>query len=244
MNVSHIIKDKEIPRWHPLQRVPRIALSKLSPRRLLFLLLILATLLLFLTPSYVNRAAIIDPEENDEQVLLKFRKEFRSLLSLRGEFSTTKQNAIFITAHHVYNATGITMLACEMAIAKKLNVLMIFVGMNSTEKVAFFLRANQFDRMSCPMAWYDARHEYSSLNVQESATESILKDVMTVLRPSVVVHLDDEADWFMQSLKQVVYWRRPAISLIQLKRATIQNLRWIGSLTPSALAGIRPDDCF
>src|SRR5579864_8154756 len=98
MNVSHTIKDKEIPRWHPLQRVPRIALSKLSPKRFLFLLLIIATLLFFLAPSYVNRAAIIDPEGNDEQVLLELRKEFKSILSLRGEFSTTKQNAIFITA--------------------------------------------------------------------------------------------------------------------------------------------------
>ena len=238
MNVSQTIKDKEIPRWHPLQRVSRIALSRLSLRRLLFLLLILATLLFFLTPSYVNRVAVIDPEENDDQVLLELRKEFKSLLSMRGEFSTTKQNAIFITAHDLYNATGLTMLACEMAMAKKLNVLMIFVGTNSTEKVAFFLRANQFDRTTCPMAWYDARHEYSSLNVQENATESVLKDVVTALQPSAMVYLDDDADWFMQSLERVVYWKRPAISLIQLKRTDIRNLQWIGSLNPSALAGI------
>jgi len=242
MNVTHTIKDKEISRWHPLQRVPRIALSKLSPKRIIVLFLILATLLFFLAPTYVNRAVIIDPEENDEQVLLELRKEFKFLLSLRGEFSTAKQNAIFITAHDLYNATGITMLACEMAIAKKLNVLMIFVGMNSTEKVGFFLRANQFERTTCPMACYDARHEYSSLNVQKSATESVLKDVVTALRPSVVVYLDDDADWFTQILKEVVYWRRPAISLIQLKRTTIQNLRWIGSLNPFALAGIPLDD--
>ena len=136
------------------------------------------------------------------------------------------------------------MLACEMATAKNMNVLMVYVGMNSTSKVGNFFRANQFDRTTCPMAWYDARHQYSSTNVQESATESILKDVVAVLRPSVVVYLEDDEDWFMQSLERVVYWKRPAISLIQLKRTGIQNLRWISSLTPSALAGIPLENRF
>ena len=66
----------------------------------------------------------------------------------------------------------------------------------------------------------------------------MLNDVVSTLHPSVVVHLDDEEDWFMQSLKRVVYDQRPPISLIQLKKAAIHNLLWIASLAPSALAGI------
>jgi len=54
----------------------------------------------------------------------------------------------------------------------------------------------------------------------------------------VAVYVEDEEDWIMQVLERVVYWRQPAISLIQLKRGALPNLRWISTLTPSALAGI------
>ena len=240
MNVSHTIKDKEISRWQSLQRLPSIALSKLSPKRLLIVFVVIVCLLFLLSPStYINRTVLNDPKEDDDAVLFDLRKEIHSMLNARGDFGT-KHVAIFITSHDLYNATSITMLACEMAAARKLNVLMIYAGTNATEKIPFFLRANQFDRVICPMVWFDVRHEYSSLSIQESATETVLRDVVSVLWPSVVVYLDDEKDWVVQSLERVVYWRRPAISLVQLKRAAIQNLRWIASLTPSALAGTFP----
>ena len=73
---------------------------------------------------------------------------------------------------------------------------------------------------------------------QITATEEILGQAVDLTRPSVVVYMDDEEDWFMQSLEKAVYWRRPAISLIQLKRSALANLRWIASLSPSALMGI------
>lgn len=234
----NIIKDKEIPRWQPLHRLPRIALAKLSPKRIIILFLIIICFIFLFYPQHVGRNVLKDAEEDDDEVLLSLRKELHSILNLRGDFSTARPAAIFLTAHDLYNATGITTLACEMAVAKKMSVLMMFVGKNATEKVPFFLRANQFDRTTCPMVWFDVRHEYSSLDKQESATEIILNDVISVLHPSVVVYLDDEEDWFMQSLERVVYLRRPAISLIQLKKAAIHNLLWIASLAPSALACI------
>ena len=124
-----------------------------------------------------------------------------------------------------------------MAVAKKMNVLMIFLGRNPTETIPFFLNAHRFDRSTCPIVWYDGRHEYLSVNLQESAAERVFEEIMIALSPSVVVHLDDEA-WLIRSLQRLVYWQYPAISLIQLKRTAIQNLRWMASLSPSALAGI------
>jgi len=51
----------------------------------------------------------------------------------------------------------------------------------------------------------------------------------------------------MGSLEKSVFWRRSSISLVQLKRAALHNLRWIASLTPHALAGLLnckyPADC-
>jgi hypothetical protein len=234
----NIIKDKEIPRWRPLQRLPRIALAKLSLKRIIILFLAIICFIFLLYPQHVGRNVLKDTKKDDDEVLLSLRKELHSILNLRGDFSTARPVAIFLTAHDLYNATGLTTLACDMAAAKKMNVLMMFVGKNATEKVPFFLRANQFDRTTCPMVWLDVRHEYSSLNKQESATEIVLNDVISTLHPSVVVHLDDEVDWFMRSLERVVHFRRPPISLIRLKKATIHNLQWIASLPPSALAGI------
>jgi hypothetical protein len=233
----HTIKDKEIPAWRPLQGVPRLALSKLSPKRIVILLLLSAVLLFFLAPTFFNRAEVIDPEEKDDDVLLSLRKELKSSLALRGEFSKPKPAAIFATSHDLYNASGITALACDMAAARQMNVLIMFLGLDSSERVPLFLRAHQFERATCPMVWHDARHQYSSIVQQQTATEAILADVLSYLNPSVVVYVDDEEDWFMQSLERVVYWRSPAISLIQLKRTALVNLRWIASLSPSALEG-------
>ena len=237
MNVTTTVKDKEvqIPRWQPLQRLPRF--PKLSPKRLIILIVILGALMLCFSPSYMNRSAI-DPDENDEDVVKGLRKELKATMSLRGEFSLGKAAAIFVTGHDVRDAAGITALACDMAAAKKLNVLILYVGVNATETVPFFFRANGFDRTSCPVVWHDARHRYSSVNKQESATEQILADAIGFIDPSVAVYVEDEEDWIMQVLERVVYWRQPAISLIQLKRAALPNLRWISTLTPSALAGI------
>ena len=104
----------------------------------------------------------------------------------------------------------------------------------------FWLRANQFIGSTCSLNTLDGRHQYWSTEKQQSATKDILADAIEMLNPSVVVYVDDDEDWFMQSLERVVYWRRPAISLIQLKRNAIPNLRWIASLSPAALAGISP----
>ena len=73
---------------------------------------------------------------------------------------------------------------------------------------------------------------------QIDATEEVLAVAVDLTGPAVVVYLDDEEDWFMQSLEKAVYWRRPAISLIQLKRSALANLRWIAELSPSALMGM------
>jgi len=241
MNVSHTIKDKEIPRWQPLQRVPQIALAKLSPKRIVLLFLGIATLLFLLSPKSLHKGVILDPEKQDESILTDLRKELNSLLTLKADFSTQKKSAIILTAHSLSNATGLTSLACDLSHSRKMNILLLFMSQNSSSSLPFWLRANQFVGSStCPMTWFDARHLYSTMEKQQSATEVILGDMVRLLDPSVVVYVDDEEDWFMQSLERVVYWRRPAISLIQLKRNAIPNLRWIASLSPAALAGISP----
>jgi hypothetical protein len=242
VNPSHTIKDKEIPQWQPLQRVHRFALIQLSShKRFLLLLFAVLSLLFLLKPRYTERIVALDERiEGDAETLLRICKDFRALSSLHSEFSSPsarEHTAVFITAHDLYNATGLTMLACEMAAARKMNVLMLYVGRNS-EGIPFFLRANQFDRVSsCPMTWFDARHEYSSLSMQEMATETVLREVISSSNPSVVISLDDDEDWFVQSLKQVVHWSQPRISSIQLKRSAIPDLHWITTLGPSALAG-------
>ena len=239
MSVSHTIKDKAISRWQPLQRVPRIALSKLSPKRIFILLLVLACFFLFLGPPYFrSRDVTSELKEADDEVLLSLRKELKSILALRADLSSNKPAAIFVTAHVLYNASGITTLACDIAAAKKMNVLMMYMGRNSSETVPFFLRANQFDRSTCPIVWFDARHEYESIAKQEGAMEEVLADAVSALNPSVVVYVDDEEDWFLQALKTVVYLRSPRVCRIQLKRSALANLRWIASLNPAALAGI------
>ena len=244
MTVSHTIKDKEIRRWQPLQRIHRIAVSRLSSHKRVLLLFIAVICLLFLLRPRHTKGVIALNErvEGDEGTLRRIRKDFQALQSRHAEITPAsgKHTTVFITAHELYNATGLTTLACEMAAARKMNVLMLYVGLNSREAIPFFLRANQFDA-SCPMTWFDARHAYSSLNEQESATEAVLREVIRSLNPSVVISLDDDADWFMQSLERVVYWHKPSISSIQLKRSALSNLHWMTTLTPSALAGITLD---
>ena len=235
MNVSHTIKDKEVPRWYPLRRIYRLNLPKLSFKRILLLVLVAAALLSSLTPTYVNRTVITDLEETDEEVLLSLRRALNSTFTLHGDFSTSKPAAIFATAHDLYNASGITALACEMASAKEMNVLIMFLGMDSVGGIPQFLRAHQFSPAACPMAWHDARYKFSSLIQQKSAAELLLSDAVSYFKPSVAVYLDDEQDWFMQSLERVVYWRLPAISLIQLKRTSLPNLRWVAHLNARAL---------
>jgi len=246
MTASHTIKDKEIPRWQPLRRVHRMAVLKLSSHKRVLLLLITVICLLFLLrPRHRESLIALDERvEGDEKALRRIRKDFQALQSQHAEMTPTsgKHTTIFTTAHELYNATGLTALACEMAAARKMNVLMLYVGLNSPESIPFFLRANQFDRgASCPMTWFDARHAYTSLNEQESATEAVLREVIRSLNPSVVISLDDDADWFLQSLERVVYWHKPSISSIQLKRPALSNLHWMTTLSPSALAGITLD---
>jgi hypothetical protein len=246
MNVSHTtIKDKEIPRWQPLQRV---ALAKLSPKRLVLLFLALAFLLFLLSSSLITRPTALDPHEIDAQATASLRRQLHSTINLRGDFSlTTRPTAIFVTAHDLRNATGLTGLACDMAAAKKMNVLMMFMGRYATDQIPLFLRAHGHDRVSCPIVWHDARHEYYSRENLKEATAEILDDAVRLVSPSVVVYVDDEEEWFMGSLEKSVFWRRSSISLVQLKRAALHNLRWIASLTPHALAGFLyckyPADC-
>jgi hypothetical protein len=134
-----------------------------------------------------------------------------------------------------------------MAAAKKMNVLMMFMGRYATDQIPLFLRAHGHDRVSCPIVWHDARHEYYSRENLKEATAEILDDAVRLVSPSVVVYVDDEEKWFMGSLEKSVFGRRSSISLVQLKRAALHNLRWIASLTPHALAGLLhckyPADC-
>lgn len=243
MNLSHsTIKDKEVPRWQPLQRwrMPHMSLSKLSPKKVVMLSLMFVAVFFYMTRSFINGDEIIDPKETDDEVLKGLRKELRSTLSAKVDRSKQKPTAIVVTAHTLYNASGITSLACKMAAEKKMNVVTIYAGMNTTDTVPFFLRANGLGQTTCPMIWHDARHEYSTVYKQTTAMEDIIGDAISYMDPSVVVYVDDEEDWFMQSLERSVYWRRPAISLVQLKREALVNLHWIASLSPSALAGTEP----
>lgn len=241
MNISHsTIKDKEVPRWRPLQRMPHMALGKVSPKRVVILSLSFIVLFFFITRSFINSDEIVDLKEADDDVLKALRKELRSILSVKIDRSKQKPTAMVVTAHTLSNASGITSLACKMASEKKMNVVMIYAGMNATETVPFFLRANGFGQATCPMIWHDARHEYSTIYKQTAAMEDVIGDAISYTNPSVVVYVDDEEDWFMQSLEKSVYWRRPTISLVQLRRTALANLHWIASLSPSALAGTEP----
>jgi hypothetical protein len=242
MNVhTTTIKDKEVSRWRPLHRIPH---GKLTPKRLILLLFALFSIIFVFTHSLGRGVDILDTEENDDDVLQSLKKELKGLLTTRADHhSKQRDTAIFVTANTLYNTTRFTDLACEMSLAKKLNVLIMYMGINSSDTVPFTFRANHRDKANCPVVWHDARHEYSSVYKQLSATEEILKEAVDLTTPSVVVYLDDEEDWFMQSLEKAVYWRRPAISLIQLKRGALANLRWIASLSPAALVGIHPS-CF
>ena len=145
---------------------------------------------------------------------------------------------MFVTAHDLRNAAGLTALACDLAAAKKMNVLMMFMGGNATDKVPLFLRANRLDRASCPMVWFDGRYEFSSRENLKERTMEILDEAVKRVNPSVLLYVDDEEDWFKTSLETGFYRKERPISVIQLKRGTLHNLRWIGSLTPRALAGI------
>lgn len=238
MNISHTtLKDKEIPRWRPLQRMPRVALAKLSPKRIIVILLFFMILLFFYHSSLLHRRTAYNPKKEDDDVLSALRKELKSKVRSPNELVRGRSTAVFVTAHTLYNASAFTTIACEMAHARKMNVLMMFVGANSTNTVPFLLHANRFEKTTCPMVWHDARNEYSSIDKQAAAMELLLADVMDYLYPPIVVYVDDEPDWFMQSLERVVFWRQPAISLIQLKRRALVNLHWIASLSPSALEG-------
>lgn len=242
MNVhTTTIKDKEVPRWRPLHRIPH---GKLTPKRAILLLFALFLVIFAFTHSFGAGVDILDTEENDEDVLRSLKKELKGLLKTRtDQHSKQRDTAIFVTANTLYNTTRFTDIACEMSLTKKLNVIIMYMGINSSDTVPFAFRANHRDKSNCPVIWHDARHEYSSVYKQLTATEDILKEAVDLMRPSVVVYLDDEEDWFMQSLEKAVYWRRPAISLIQLKRGALANLRWIAHLSPSALMGIHPN-CF
>jgi hypothetical protein len=238
MNVSHTIKDKEVLRWQPLQRISRINLPKLTIKRAILLFLAIVTLTFLLAPSHVGRRPILTAAEQDEQVATRHRETLKTLVSKRGaEFGQLKQTVIFITAQDLYNASGLTALACEFATKKKMNVLLLYAGLNSTESIPFSLRANRFDKATCPMTWHDARHEFSTIYRQASATEEMVRHALLYLRSATVIHLDDEEEWFIQSIERAVYWRRPSIPVIQLKRDALYNLRWMASLSPSALAG-------
>src|SRR6202022_1274103 len=126
MNVSHTIKDKEIPRWQPLQRISRF--SRLSPKltikRFVLVFLAIATLLILLTPSHVKRIPALTAEEEDDTVAIRHGEELKDMISRK--ISLLKQPVIFVTSQDLYNSWGLTALACEFALKGKLNVLMIF----------------------------------------------------------------------------------------------------------------------
>jgi len=239
MNVSHTIKDKEVPRWRPLQRIPRLRLlvSKLSPKRVLILILFLTTLLFFLRPSYFRGVSIIVPEKRDEDIVKGIKDDLRRVILKQWDMKSPRQTVLFATAHDLRNASTFTELACEMALARKMDVMMIYVGLNKTDSVPFFLHVNKFEQSNCPFVYVDARHEYANLYLQTNAVEAIIADTVIYVNPSVVIYLDDEPDWFLQSLERTTFWHIPAISMIQLKRSALPNLRWISSLSSSTLMG-------
>ena len=237
MNVSHTtIKDKEIPRWHPLQRV---ALSKLSLKRLVLLVLALTLLPFLFSSSFITRNILPAPHETDAQFAASNRNQLLSKVHLRQDFSTaTKPTAIFVTARNLLSVTELTGLACDVAATKRMNVLMIFTGADAAMvQIPLLLRLGGFDGYPCPMVWHDARYQYSSEDGMIEATIELLDYAANLVNPSVVVHIDDEESWFLESVMKSMLSRRQSTSLIQLKRQALHNLRWIGSLTPHALAG-------
>jgi hypothetical protein len=239
MTVSHTIKDKEIPRWQPLQRIKRLNLPKLTIKRFVLLFLAIVTSLFVLAPSHIKRIPTLNAEAEDEAVSSRQRDTLKNVILQKGlDFGRTRQTVVFITGQDLYSSAGLTGLACEFAAKKKVNVLMVFAGLNSTEGIPFFLRANQFDKSTCPMLWHDARHEYATIYGQASATEDMVRQTFAFLFRAVIVHIDDEEEWFIQSVERAVYWRRPAIPVIQLKREALHNLRWMASLSSTALAGL------
>lgn len=90
------------------------------------------------------------------------------------------------------------------------------------------------------MVHLDARHEYTTIYRQAVAMEELVREASMYLNPRGIVYVDDEEEWIFQSVERAVEWRRPVISMIQLKREALQNLRWIASLNANALAGIPP----
>jgi hypothetical protein len=237
--MSHKIKDKEIPRWRPLRKLPRLAASKLSPKRILILVIALACLLLFLAPSYIRPITVLDGRGGNDEVVSgrPSRTGLNSTLNLE-DLLTGKRMAIFVTSHDLHESAGLMLTACEMAAAGNIEVFLMFLGRNSAGSVRFFFEANQFDKETCPLIYYDGRHEYSSLAEQLSATEGELLEAISKLDPLFIVYLDNEEAWLLHSLERVVYWRRPTINLIQLKRRALSNLRWMATLSVEALAGI------
>jgi molybdopterin-guanine dinucleotide biosynthesis protein A len=175
-------------------------------------------------------------QTGDEEVLVLMRTQLRKVIASQWDLKSSRPSIMFATAHALRNASTLTVLACEVAVARKMAVMMIYTGDNSTGSIDFLLHANRLEQ--CPLVWFDARHEYSTIDTQINAAEQVLSDAVNYLKPGVVVSVDDEPDWFVQSLERATYWRRPEISSIQLKRSALRNLRWIATLSPSSLLGI------
>jgi hypothetical protein len=241
MNVSRTIKDKEIPRWRPLSRVLRVRTllaSKLSPKRVLVLLAALIVVLLFLCSGYFRRGIHPSVLINDEDVLSSVRTQLRRTIASQWDLKSSKPSILFVTAHTLRNASALTSLACEIALARKMDVLIIYTASNSSGTIPFFLHANRLER--CPFVWFDARYEYADTYTQISAVEEIISDAVNYVKTGVVVSVDDEPDWFAHCLDRTTYWRQPAIASIQLKRSALANMRWMVHLSSASLKGIIP----
>jgi hypothetical protein len=238
--MSPVIKDKEIPRWRPLRRLSIFAPAKLSPKRILLLVAALACLFLLLAPSYIRPATILEAAGGDDEVISGHRSRvgLTSMLNLRKQSNGGKPMALFVTSHDLDEVVGLMEIACEMAAAGSLPVFLLFLGRNSKGSVRLFFRANKWDRKTCPLIYYDGRHQYSSFMEQLSASEDQLRETIMKLDPLLVFHLDGEEDWFMQSLERVVGWQSQIARLIQLKRSALPNLRWIATLSYISLACI------
>jgi len=79
MNVhTTTIKDKEVPRWRPLHRIPH---AKLTPKRTILLLFLVAVVIFAFTHSLTRGVDILDAEENDDDILRGLKKELKGLLS-------------------------------------------------------------------------------------------------------------------------------------------------------------------
>src|SRR5271167_3009495 len=91
------IKDKEVPRWRPLHRIPH---GKLTPKRAIILLFALILVIFVFTHSLGGGVDILDPEENDEDVLQSLKRELKGLLTTRmDQHSKQRDTAIFVTAN-------------------------------------------------------------------------------------------------------------------------------------------------